>query len=166
MDRQQMKIWGLLVVAVLLVLVIALGLFGKEKWLGDLFSSPAQVPSRQLRGEILGMMPKPANPTMRESIVNTVAPKPLKRMVVKHIPQLSPGAAMPHPYWGPCTKCHLIRGGAPAGSQPATPVAKVWEKVSALQKVGPPILPNSSRPHPPSGRCIKCHDVVVQVKPR
>jgi hypothetical protein len=29
--------------------------------------------------------------------------------------------------------------------------------------VGPPILPDTTMNHPSAGRCIKCHDIVVEV---
>ncbi|MBF0179726.1 MAG: magnetochrome domain-containing protein [Magnetococcales bacterium] len=123
-------------------------------------------PTPEMRGEVFGAMPKPTQPSLREPLLELVAPAApgLQRMLIKRIPSIDPGARMPHPSWGPCTNCHLIRGGLPPGSQPATPVAKVWEQISVYYKVGPPILPNSPRPHPPSGRCIKCHDILVYVK--
>jgi hypothetical protein len=152
---------------VVLVVFVGVGALWSGSWSGILehldFSKP---PTRQAQGEILGTMPKPTQPLMAEPLLKAVGPNPagLQKMVVRRIPTLVPGARMPHPSWGPCTKCHLIQGGAPPGSQPATPVAKVWEQVSAFHKVGPPILPNSARPHPPSGRCIKCHDILVYVQ--
>ncbi|MBF0262568.1 MAG: magnetochrome domain-containing protein [Magnetococcales bacterium] len=150
---------GLIVVAGLM----AWGLGGWGKRATPLFSDEA---TGQVQGEVFGSIPKPTQPSLNEPVLRLVNPPSgsLQRMLVKRIPTIVPGASMPHPGWGPCTNCHLIRGGAPPGSQPATPVAKVWEQVSAYYKVGPPIMPNSTRPHPPSGRCIKCHDILVYVQ--
>jgi hypothetical protein len=120
--------------------------------------------TRQIQGEVLGLMPKATQPPLIQPLVDIASPTQLQKVLIKRIPTISPGAKMLHSYWGPCIKCHLIRGGAPAGSQPATPVAKVLEQVSSIHKVGPPILPNSIRPHPVSGRCIKCHDILVYIQ--
>ncbi|GAB0057880.1 Magnetosome protein MamT [Candidatus Magnetaquicoccaceae bacterium FCR-1] len=155
--------------AAVIVLIIVAGLsvwafWGKDKQApAAMFAEEA---TGQVQGEVFGSIPKPTQPSLKEPVLQLVNPpsNSLKRMLVKRIPTINPGASMPHPTWGPCTNCHLIRGGAPAGSQPATPVAKVWEQVSAYYKVGPPIMPNSTRPHPPSGRCIKCHDILVYVQ--
>ncbi|MBF0212557.1 MAG: magnetochrome domain-containing protein [Magnetococcales bacterium] len=150
---------GLLVVAGLAVW--GLGDWGKRT--PPLLSVEA---TGQVQGEVFGSIPKPTQPSLKEPVLQLVKPSSgsLQSMLVKRIPTINPGASMPHPTWGPCTNCHLIRGGAPPGSQPATPVAKVWEQVSTYYKVGPPIMPNSTRPHPPSGRCIKCHDILVYVQ--
>ncbi|MBF0448133.1 MAG: magnetochrome domain-containing protein [Magnetococcales bacterium] len=152
--------------ALVLLVVLVAGLVGKERYghLLDKWADAGKV-SRQVQGEIFGSMPAPTQPALNEPIVKIVKPEQLTRkMVVKRIPRLTPGKKMPHPYWGPCTKCHLIKGGAPAGSQPITPVGKAWEKASAnIMKVGPPILPDTTRNHPPCGRCIKCHDIVIEV---
>ncbi|MBF0123869.1 MAG: magnetochrome domain-containing protein [Magnetococcales bacterium] len=155
---------GPIVGVIALISLIAAGLFWPGSWSNKLASLGIGNPTRQVHGEVLGTMPKPTQPLLVEPLVDIVSPPRLQKMLVKRIPTIDPGAIKPHPNWGPCTNCHLIRGGAPAGSQPATPVAKVWEQVSVYHKVGPPILPNSSRPHPPSGRCIKCHDVLVYVQ--
>lgn len=151
--------------AMVVLVVLVAGLVAKERF-SDLFGrwlNPDKVP-RQIKGEIFGAMPAPTQPALDEPIKKIVEPTKTRKMVVKRIPQLTPGKRMPHPYWGPCTKCHLIQGGAPAGSQPITPVGKAWERASAnFMKVGPPILPDTTRNHPPCGRCIKCHDIVVEV---
>ncbi|MBF0116128.1 MAG: magnetochrome domain-containing protein [Magnetococcales bacterium] len=161
---------GFKAAAAVIVLIVVAGLgvwgfggFGKSA--PPLFSGEA---TGQVQGEVFGSIPKPTQPSLQEPVLQLVHPPStsLQRMLVKRIPTINPGASMPHPTWGPCTNCHLIRGGAPAGSQPATPVAKVWEQVSTYYKVGPPIMPNSTRPHPPSGRCIKCHDILVYVQTR
>ncbi|HAT51430.1 MAG: magnetochrome domain-containing protein [Nitrospirae bacterium] len=152
---------------VVLVLVVA-GLVAKERygsWFHNLFRDwmTTEKVSRQLKGEIFGSMPAPTEPSMDKPVLDIVAPKKTRKIVVKMIPQIPRSARIPHSYWGPCTKCHLIIGGAPPGSQPITPVGKAWEKASMFKKVGPPILPDSTRHHPPSGRCIKCHDIVVEI---
>ncbi|MEO5345520.1 MAG: magnetochrome domain-containing protein [Magnetococcus sp. YQC-9] len=151
---------------IVLLVVVGLGLWGFGGFAPSappLFSDEA---TGQVQGEVFGSIPKPTQPALNEPVLQLMNPPTgsLQRMLVKRIPTINPGASMPHPSWGPCTNCHLIRGGAPPGSQPATPVAKVWEQVSAYYKVGPPIMPNSTRPHPPSGRCIKCHDILVYVQ--
>ncbi|MEI6413284.1 MAG: magnetochrome domain-containing protein [Pseudomonadota bacterium] len=142
--------------------VLLVGLIAWKLWLENV----EVIPTRQIQGEVLGAMPKPTQPTLTDPLVEMVNPTLLHKMLIKRIPTIGPDAKMPHPSWGPCIRCHLIQGGAPAGSQPATPVAKVWEQVSAIYKVGPPILPNSIRPHPASGRCIKCHDILVYTQPQ
>ncbi len=147
----------------LLLAVIAGGFFGGEPLRNFLDMVGADRLSRQLQGEVLGSMPKPTQPAMSDPMVDIIKPKRTRRMVVKRIPKIKPGQRMPHGYWGPCNRCHLFKGGAPPGSQKITPVGKVWEKFSTIKKVGPPILPNSTIPHPPSGRCIKCHDIVIEV---
>ncbi|HIJ83490.1 MAG TPA: magnetochrome domain-containing protein [Magnetococcales bacterium] len=152
---------------VVLLLVVA-GLVAKERY-GSMISSltrdwwPTDKASRQLQGEVFGSMPAPTEPAMNKPVLDIVAPKHTRKIVVKMIPQIKRDAKIPHSYWGPCTKCHLIVGGPPPGSQPITPVGKAWEKASTFKKVGPPILPDSTRHHPPSGRCIKCHDIVVEI---
>ncbi|MBF0416688.1 MAG: magnetochrome domain-containing protein [Magnetococcales bacterium] len=150
-----------------LIVVVGLGLWGLGGW-GRIANTLTGEATGQVQGEVFGSIPKPTQPSLQEPVMALVKPPSgsLQRMLVKRIPTIAPGASMPHPSWGPCTNCHLIRGGAPPGSQPATPVAKVWEQVSAYYKVGPPIMPNSTRPHPPSGRCIKCHDILVYVQTR
>ncbi|MBF0195764.1 MAG: magnetochrome domain-containing protein [Magnetococcales bacterium] len=151
--------------AMVVILVLLAGLVGRERF-GNLLSNWMDVDkvSRRVQGQVFGSMPSPTTPTLKDPIVKIIAPKKTRKVVVKRIPRLVPGTKMPHAYWGPCTKCHLIRGGAPAGSQPITPVGKAWERASAnIMKVGPPILPDTTMNHPPSGRCIKCHDIVIEV---
>ncbi|MBF0371182.1 MAG: magnetochrome domain-containing protein [Magnetococcales bacterium] len=150
--------------ALLLLAVVGLGLFANSQSGGKLLKKwvPEKL-NRPMQGEIFGSMPAPTEPSIKEPMVDMVAPKKTRKMVVRRIPVIKPGQKMPHGYWGPCTKCHLFTGGAPPGSQPITPVGKMWEKASSIKKVGPPILPDSTRHHPPSGRCIKCHDIVVEV---
>lgn len=152
----------------IVVVILVAGFIAWELWLEKLFllEKVEVIPTRQIQGEVLGGMPKPTQPTLTEPLVEMVSPTPWQKMLIKRIPTISPDAKMPHPSWGPCTRCHLIQGGAPPGSQPATPVAKVWAQVSTIYKVGPPILPNSIQPHPSSGRCIKCHDILIYTKPK
>ncbi|MBF0610902.1 MAG: magnetochrome domain-containing protein [Magnetococcales bacterium] len=155
----------------LLVGVIAVGLIGQERlsetgtkmsawWNGF---GTMDRPDPQLLGEIFGSMPKPTQPALSDPIIQSLTPQTTRKVVVKRIPTIDPGSRLAHTYWGECTRCHLLRGGPPPGSQPITPVGKFWEKASTIKKVGPPILPDSNRPHPPSGRCIKCHDIVIEV---
>ncbi|MEO5330450.1 MAG: magnetochrome domain-containing protein [Magnetococcus sp. YQC-5] len=154
----------------IITLVLAVGIFAREpllkllkplqgviEWVG------ADRLSRRLQGEVLGSMPKPTQPTLSGTVQELVVEQKTRKMVVRRIPQIVPGQAKPHGNWGPCMNCHLFKGGPPPGSQSITPVGKVWEKLSTYHKVGPPILPNSTRPHPASGRCIKCHDIVIQM---
>ena len=83
-------------------------------------------------------------------------------MRITHIPRIQQGATMPHPYVGICINCHLIVGGAKAGSQDKTPVGALYEAISEnVVKLGPPIRATSKRPHPAAGRCIKCHDLMI-----
>ncbi|MBF0339542.1 MAG: magnetochrome domain-containing protein [Magnetococcales bacterium] len=154
------------IAVIALIVVVGLGLWGFGGWGRVSNTLLAGEATGQVQGEVFGSIPKPTQPSLQEPVLQLVNPpsNSLQRMLVKRIPTINPGASMPHPTWGPCTNCHLIRGGAPPGSQPATPVAKVWEQVSTYYKVGPPIMPNSTRPHPPSGRCIKCHDILVYVQ--
>ncbi|MBF0435660.1 MAG: magnetochrome domain-containing protein [Magnetococcales bacterium] len=154
--------------AMVVLLLIVAAWVGKERFgsgihgfIRDWMSTDKA--SRQLKGEVFGSMPAPTEPPMNKPVLDIVAPKNTRKIVVKMIPQIKRTARIPHSYWGPCTKCHLIIGGAPPGSQPITPVGKAWEKASTFKKVGPPILPDSTRHHPPSGRCIKCHDIVVEI---
>ena len=156
-------IWVRVVMALLLVAIIIGGFQGSDV-VKELFSRVGTDQlTRRFQGEIFGAMPKPTQPALSDPVVDVLQPKQTRRMVVRRIPKIKPGQRMPHGYWGPCTKCHLFKGGPPPGSQPITPVGKVWERVSNITKVGPPILPNSRIPHPPSGRCIKCHDIVIEI---
>lgn len=156
--------WVRLALAVVLMVIIIGGFQGGDA-LKELFSRVGTDQlTRRLQGEIFGTMPKPTQPALSDPVSEVLRPKKnTRRMVVRRIPKIRPGQPMPHGYWGPCTKCHLFDGGPPPGSQPITPVGKVWERVSSITKVGPPILPNSRIPHPPSGRCIKCHNIVIEV---
>ncbi|MEW6219747.1 MAG: magnetochrome domain-containing protein [Thermodesulfobacteriota bacterium] len=90
------------------------------------------------------------------------ATPPPRQTVIRRIPRISAAAVRLHPFWGRCDHCHLFVNGPPAGSQPKTPVGAALEGISTIIKIAPPILPSSARPHPPAGRCIKCHDIVVR----
>lgn len=152
----------------MVLLLVVSGLVARERFggmMGNFFQDMMRTEkaSRQLKGEVFGSMPAPTEPSMDRPVRDIVAPKKTRKIVVKMLPQIKRSARVPHSYWGPCTKCHLIIGGPPPGSQPITPVGKAWEKASTIKKVGPPILPDSTRHHPPSGRCIKCHDIVVEI---
>lgn len=157
-------VWVRVVLALMLIGLVVGGFQGKDT-LKQMFGGvgPDRL-TRRLQGEVLGAMPKPTQPALSDPVAEVLAPrKKTRKMVVRRIPKIRSGQRMPHGYWGPCSKCHLFKGGPPPGSQPITPVGKVWERVSSFTKVGPPILPNSTIPHPPSGRCIKCHDIVIEI---
>ena len=156
-------LWVRFVWAVVLLIVIVVGYRGKDTLQKMFGSVGADHLTRRLQGEVFGAMPKPTQPALSDPVVEVLKPTKTRKMVVRRIPEIQQGQKMPHGYWGPCLKCHLFKDGPPPGSQPITPVGKVWERVSAYTKVGPPILPNSTIPHPPSGRCIKCHDIVIEV---
>lgn len=120
--------------------------------------------SRSTEGMLTGRMPNPADPTIRSVLEDKLNTDPEhKLMVIKHIPTIKKGAQMPHPFVGDCMNCHLFEGGAQAGSQYKTPAGALLEEMSRVHKMGPPLRANSQRPHPPAGRCIKCHDIVVRV---
>lgn len=144
---------------VLLVLVLA-GLVWETadgKSLSRLFVRTAE-------GFYLGHMPAPAETGISGLVKQTIAPsKRYRLMTIKHIPRIGNDDSMPHPYVGTCRQCHLYRGGPGPGSQPKTLVGAVLENLSKIQKLGPPLVPYSEMPHPPAGRCIKCHDIVVKV---
>ncbi len=124
----------------------------------------ADVSVRVVDGDYLGSLPRPVDPSLFDPISNFFRAKPdYKLMAIKAIPPIVMGGGMPHPYVGPCTNCHLYVGGPGPGSQFKTPVGAMLEQLSRLHKLGPPIWPNAEMPHPPAGRCIKCHDIVVKI---
>ncbi len=144
---------------VLLVLVLA-GLV----WETTDGESLSRLFVREVEGFYLGRMPAPAETGIVGSLNQTIAPsKRYRLMAIKHIPRIRPDEPMPHPYVGTCQQCHLYHGGPGPGSQPKTPVGAVLENLSKIQKLGPPLVPNTEMPHPSAGRCIKCHDIVVKV---
>ncbi len=119
---------------------------------------------RTVEGFYLGRMPGPAETGFTGFVKQTIFPsKRYRLMAIKHIPRIINDQPMPHPYVGTCQQCHLYYGGPGPGSQPKTPVGAVLESLSRIQKLGPPLVPNTEMPHPSSGRCIKCHDIVVKV---
>ncbi|MEO5368159.1 MAG: magnetochrome domain-containing protein [Magnetococcus sp. WYHC-3] len=148
-----------------LLVVVAAGLLLDQEYGETLRSwSETRVP-RDVQGEIFGAMPAPTAPSLQDEVVQALQPQAKQpvRMVVRRLPVIDLSTKLPHPYWGTCRTCHLVRGGAPAGTQPITPFGKVAEKISTIYKVGPPIFPDSTRHHPEAGRCIKCHDLVVVI---
>ncbi len=124
----------------------------------------AEVPVRVVDGDYLGTLPRPISPTLLDPLTNLFRQQQdFKLMAIRRIPPIVAGTGMPHPYVGACTNCHLYVGGPGPGSQFKTPVGAMLEQLSRLHKLGPPIWPNAEIPHPPAGRCIKCHDIVVKV---
>lgn len=141
----------------LITLVFGTGMF----W----WHAVQKAPKRALTNALMGRLPKPTEPGLMDSVLGALSQQQEQRpMRITHIPTISYSQKMPHPYVGPCINCHLIQGGAPAGSQFKTPYGAILEEISKnITKLGPPILPTSERPHPAAGRCIKCHDIVVHV---
>ena len=122
---------------------------------------------RRVEGVYLGRLPAPIEPGITDPMGDLLFPASrIRLMTIKHIPPIEGGAALPHPYVGPCTQCHLYQGGPGPGHQPKSPVGAVLESLSRVKKLGPPLPPDSQMPHPPAGRCIKCHDIVVKVPVR
>jgi predicted Fe-Mo cluster-binding NifX family protein len=66
-------------------------------------------------------------------------------------PPIVAGQAAPHPNFGPCTRCHSVRGagGAPAAPGGAIPAA-----------TAPPIAENAKLTHPSWGPCKQCHKLL------
>jgi len=119
---------------------------------------------RRVTGLVMGRLPLPTDPSILSPLDRLLKPPVRYKLVsIQHIPSIKPGTGMPHPFVGDCKHCHLFVGGPPPGSQFKTPVGAILENLSRVRKVGPPILPVSRMPHPPAGRCIKCHDIVVKV---
>jgi len=132
--------------------------FGKA-----IFGSDRDVALRVIDGDYLGVLPRPVSSSLFDSLVNLFKKRAdYTLMTIRRIPPIMAGGPMPHPYVGPCTNCHLYVGGPGPGSQYKTPVGAVLEQLSRLHKLGPPIWPDAEIPHPPAGRCIKCHDIVVK----
>ncbi|OEJ67310.1 hypothetical protein BEN30_00280 [Magnetovibrio blakemorei] len=130
----------------------------------DLGGKPSHFTVRKAKGALYGDMPSPAEPSIGGTVKETIVPETRYRlMTLKHIPRIKQGTPMPHPFAGECNNCHLFVGGPGPGEQWKTPIGAALESISKIKKLGPPLLPSSDRPHPPAGRCIKCHDVVVKV---
>ncbi|MBF0470163.1 MAG: hypothetical protein HQL48_02190 [Gammaproteobacteria bacterium] len=149
--RQRVLI-GLLLVAAISVLIFWVHVYQER-------------PDHVLHNALLGRLPKPTEPELTQSLQELITPEQeYQEMVIAHIPEITLGTTMPHPFVGPCINCHLIKEGAKAGSQYKTPYGAALEQFSKyVFKPGPNITPTSERPHPPAGRCIKCHDLVVLV---
>ncbi|MEG3620317.1 magnetosome protein MamT [Magnetovibrio sp. PR-2] len=147
----------------LLILFVIGGLVWETFGL-NLGSSPSHQSVRITKGILYGDMPAPAERGLVETLKDTFVPdQKYKLMTLKHIPRVTAQQKMPHPYVGVCTNCHLYVDGPGPGTQFKTPVGAALESLSRIKKLGPPLLPDSDRPHPPAGRCIKCHDVVIKV---
>jgi len=159
-DEKQKKRIGAVLVAVAAVLI---GFLLSDRLVDTFHKLVSHKVSRQLEGEVLGLVPKPVQPDLLDPALKLFSSKKTRKVVIKRVPRISDGVIMPHTYWGRCEKCHLIRGGQAASSQRKSFFGKALEKVSTLKKVGPPILPDSHRPHPAAGRCIKCHDIVIEM---
>ncbi|CAH2598668.1 protein of unknown function [Rhodovastum atsumiense] len=128
-----------------------------------IFSPPRDESLRVISGGYLGTLPHPVDPALFDPVLRLFhQDADYKLMRIRRIPPVQAGSGMPHPYVGPCTNCHLYVGGPGPGSQYKTPVGAIIEELSRLHKLGPPIWPDARMPHPPAGRCIKCHDIVVK----
>lgn len=128
-------------------------------------SNLQDISLREVAAVFHGRHAAPTEPEFLRPVVDLLDPPTgYQTMLISHIPEISLQDTMPHPYVGPCVNCHLIRQGAAAGSQFITPYGALLEKFSKdVVKVGPPIRPDNERMHPPAGRCIKCHDIMVHV---
>lgn len=155
--------WGRMALpAIAIAVTVAAGLFfvtfGKA-----IYGTPRDVSVRVIDGDYLGVLPRPVDPSLFDPLFRLFEKRPdYQLMTIQRIPPIQAGGGMPHPYVGPCTNCHLYVGGPGPGSQFKTPVGAVLEQLSRLHKLGPPIWPDAEIPHPPAGRCIKCHDIVVK----
>lgn len=145
------------VIIIIMVLIIGMGMFWKT-----MIKTPYKA---ILDNAYNGRLAKPTEPSLTDPLLQLLEPQQKFRpMRISHIPQIRLDKPMPHPFVGACINCHLIEGGELAGSQDKTIVGAMLEQVSKnVVKLGPTIKPESKRPHPPAGRCIKCHDIVVQV---
>ena len=157
--RRRWMTWG----TIALLALVGLGLYWhKIPRLADAIGEFG--PTRRTEAFLFGRLPLPTEPSIVAPVEKLLVPAPRYRlMTIRHIPPVTPGTGMPHPYVGDCRNCHLLVGGPPAGSQFKTPMGAMLERLSRVRKLGPPILPTSRQPHPPAGRCIKCHDIVVKV---
>ncbi|MDQ6991934.1 MAG: magnetochrome domain-containing protein [Mariprofundus sp.] len=150
------------IIAIVIALIVAL--LGWDTIVEKTSNLP-EFNSRATEGVLTGRMPKPADAKVLRSLLHSISPrkKSYRLMVMKHIPEIAPGTPMPHPFVGDCINCHLFQGGPGAGSQDKLPVGALLEQMSRMTKLGPPLTPTTKRPHPPAGRCIKCHDIIVKV---
>lgn len=152
----------------LVAAAIALALAAGLAWevLGGEFADVTSLFSlRSWEAIVLGDRPVPVEPSLIDPVIAKLEPSgpSYRLMTIRHIPRIRKGGGMPHPYVGDCRTCHLYIDGPGAGTQPKTPVGVLLERLSQVHKLGPPLRPNTRQPHPPAGRCIKCHDIVVKV---
>ncbi|MEO5374208.1 MAG: magnetochrome domain-containing protein [Alphaproteobacteria bacterium] len=150
-------------IASVILVIIGAGVLW-ETYGNTYFGLAPHFSARVAEGQFVGRLGGPTEPSLFGSLAELVAPKPrFKLMTIRHIPRIKKGVPMPHPFVGACLNCHLYFGGPGPGTQFKTPVGAVLEELSKVKKLGPPLLPTSQIPHPPAGRCIKCHDIVVKV---
>ncbi|MBF0560750.1 MAG: magnetochrome domain-containing protein [Alphaproteobacteria bacterium] len=149
--------------AAVLAVIVGTGLLW-DSYGNTFFGLAPHFSARVAEAQFVGRLSGPAEPTLLANLVKRLSPKQrFKLMTIRHIPRIAMGAPMPHPFVGACINCHLYLGGPGPGTQFKTPVGAVLEELSKVKKLGPPLLPTSQIPHPPAGRCIKCHDIVVKV---
>ena len=150
---------AIVVLVVLLVAGLAWEIYGDKA----VRLSPV-LSARAVEGIFFGRMLLPVEPSTTDPVEDMAKSKKRYRlMTIRRIPRIDTGARMPHPYVGDCRNCHLYIQGPGPGSQEITPVGVLIERLSRVHKVGPPLRPTARQPHPPAGRCIKCHDIVVKV---
>ena len=153
---------GRTVVVVVLIVLLVAGL-SWETFGTKTSGLKALIPLRSVEGVYFGDLPGPTQPNIVDPLIDAISPeKNYRLMAIRHIPRVTRGGPMPHPFVGDCKNCHLYRDGPGPGAQQKTPVGAVLEELSHVTKLGPPLHPTSHRPHPPAGRCIKCHDIVVK----
>ncbi|MBF0250903.1 MAG: magnetochrome domain-containing protein [Alphaproteobacteria bacterium] len=149
----------------LLLLAIVGVALGWESFKENSRTFSAGLTQRRVEGVLMGRFAQPTEQGVLGTLgklFETEEPE-YQLMTVRHIPRIQKGQPMPHPYVGSCLNCHLYIDGPGPGTQPKTPMGAVLEKMSKVHKLGPPLLPTSTQPHPEAGRCIKCHDIVVKV---
>jgi hypothetical protein len=69
-------------------------------------------------------------------------------------PMILATARSPHPYYGPCDRCHAIAKG------PANINQLLKDQGDALTKVAPNIRAGTPAPHRNRGKCTSCHVVI------
>ncbi len=122
-----------------------------------------QISDPVARRAFLGEPLAPAERSLitRESVNGSTADYQLA--TIRHIPRIVRSAPIPHPYVGKCDNCHVFVGDTGPGIQAATRIGQILEDFAKVRKLGPPLRPDSKRPHPKAGRCIKCHDIMIKV---
>lgn len=70
---------------------------------------------------------------------------------VESAPMIPPGAMLPHPYRGACTRCHPIGRGSHVAPDP-----------DGIVLPPPPVSAGAQRPHQDRGPCVACHVTVNQ----